>query len=260
MDHGAPQSRHGFADDYKFKLYSTEDLKSGTGQAVSGRKRRLHCQKANLPSGAYNLDDEVRPHGAQVHYEEKAVIISKEEFEELYQFGIKNVKPTRNPMNKSTYIRRLQGTFGSDYRFGNQHSRSIGGPDPTDWPEAVRIVLGDAKSRSSAPHTLTAVHTNWYPDGSAGLMPHADAEDKFIPGMPIYSYTLLSDPTLPRGFQIYRIPEEKVPLCEIKLGHGDLLIMAGDMQQRYKHGVKATSARAYRNLRRINMTVRSVKQ
>jgi len=89
-------------------------------------------------------------------------------------------------------------------------------------------------------------------------MPHADKEDIFIANMPIYSYTILSDPSLPRGFQIYRNPELKTPAYDVLLGHGDLLVMAGDMQNRYKHGVKSTASKAYAELRRINMTVRSL--
>ena len=121
-------------------------------------------------------------------------------FNELWAFGADDarVPPTRNPMNQKYFIKRKQATFGTSYRFAGQISKEIGGPEAS-WPVAVQMALADARSRSSRPETLTAVHTNWYPDGSAGLQPHTDNENLFIPNMPIYSYTLLSDPSLPRG-------------------------------------------------------------
>tara|TARA_B100000497_G_scaffold48654_1_gene56149 strand:- start:904 stop:1131 length:228 start_codon:yes stop_codon:yes gene_type:complete len=72
--------------------------------------------------------------------------------------------------------------------------------------------------------------------------------------MAIYSYTFLSEPGNPRGFQIYEKDEQ---VAEYMLDHGDLFVMGGGMQRYYKHGVKKSSAKRYAELRRINMTVRA---
>lgn len=244
-----------------FDRLPSESLRSQLTAPVPGGKRKAGGGAKGagaLSTGSYCLD-EPPACDAYIQYVSGALKVTEEMFEQLWAFGSdpEKVPPTRNPMNKNTFIKRKQATFGTTYRFGGQTSVAIGGPEAS-WPVAVQMALADARSRSSRPDTLTAVHTNWYPDGSAGLQPHTDKEDLFIPDMPIYSYTLLSDPSLPRGFQIYRIPEGKEPLYDIRLGHGDLLVMAGDMQKRYMHGVKATASQAYEGLRRINMTVRSV--
>jgi alkylated DNA repair dioxygenase AlkB len=104
------------------------------------------------------------------------------------------------------------------------------------------------------------VHTNWYPDGTAGLDPHADDERDMVPDMDIYSYTFLSEPGNPRGFQIYTMDDNKKPIHELFLDHGDLLIMLKGMQQHYKHGVKKSAAKRFQNVKRINMTVRAFKE
>ena len=191
-----------------------------------------------------------------VQHASKAIRVDAASFEELWAYG-DSVAPTPNPMNKNYMIKRKQATFGSEYRFGQQLSHAVMGEESA-WPQLVQLALQDARSRSSEPQSLRVCHVNWYPDGAAGLAPHADNEDLFQPGMPIYSYTLLSDPSLPRAFQIYE-GEEKTAKFSFRLGHGDLLVMAGNMQNHYKHGLKATAAKAYANLRRINVTVRHLK-
>ena len=87
-------------------------------------------------------------------------------------------------------------------------------------------------------------------------MPHSDDESEHVKGMPIYSYTFLSNPGNPRGFQIYK---DDTQVAEYMLDHGDLIVMGGGTQELYKHGVKKSSAKKYANFRRINMTVRAWK-
>ena len=41
------------------------------------------------------------------------------------------------------------------------------------------------------------------------------------------------------------------------LDHGDLVIMSAAMQGTHKHGVKKSAAKKYKNLKRINLTVRA---
>tara|TARA_B100001059_G_C17713253_1_gene516626 strand:- start:185 stop:724 length:540 start_codon:yes stop_codon:yes gene_type:complete len=164
------------------------------------------------------------------------------------------------------FLKRKQATFGSSYSFGAQTSIAITTPENT-WPTAVQMALDDARNRvdSEFKNLYNVVHTNWYPDGSAGLAPHSDNEDQMVAGLPIFSYTLLSQPGNPRGFQIYNKTEYKrnkkaPPIEDIQLNHGDLLIMAGEMQDHYMHGVKASTAKKFNQLKRINLTVRAWKQ
>jgi len=172
---------------------------------------------------------------------------SPDEFEETWMIH-DAIESTPNPLNKKYMIKRKQCTFGAEYAFAGQKSKRFPGPTPS----LVQKVLDDV--RRSAGDKYDVVHANFYPDGTAGLMPHADDEPGHEEGMAIYSYTFLSQPGNPRGFQIYEKDEQ---VSEYMLDHGDLFVMGGGMQRYYKHGVKKSSAKRYAELRRINMTVRA---
>ena len=77
---------------------------------------------------------------------------------------------------------------------------------------------------------------------------HRDAEPDLEPGAPIFSYSFLSDGVAsttcsPRLFDVYRLGARK-PIAAIPLGHGDVLIMAGTMQETHEHGVRVSAAKA----------------
>ena len=74
-------------------------------------------------------------------------------------------------MNRNTFLKRRQATFGMSYTFGKQRSHAIGGP-VQEWPELVQRVYQYACEQGAS--KPLAVHVNWYPDGSAGVQPHAD--------------------------------------------------------------------------------------
>jgi len=181
--------------------------------------------------------------------------IDTDTFDTAWTFS-DTIQSTPNPMNPKYTIRRKQCTFGAQYNFAGQKSVHV----PRDqWPDLVGKVLDDVRTRSGT-DAYNVVHTNWYPDGTAGLDPHADDERDMVPDMDIYSYTFLSEPGNPRGFQIYTMDDNKKPIHELFLDHGDLLIMLKGMQQHYKHGVKKSAAKRFQNVKRINMTVRAFKE
>jgi alkylated DNA repair dioxygenase AlkB len=141
------------------------------------------------------------------------------------------------------------------------------------------------------------VHANYYPDGKAGVALHKDDEDHIVAGMPIFSYTFLVGHKNARTFVIARAPilaEQEsqrsdydrkkaeraqkasisgaptkldkskfkpVPiiLYRIPLGDGDLVIMQGEMQKHYTHGLPAENRKEFANAPRINLTVRAFK-
>jgi hypothetical protein len=66
-------------------------------------------------------------------------------------------------------------------------------------------------------------------------LPVSNLMRKNLPGRAIYSFTFLSEPGNPRGFQVFR---DGVKVEERMLDHGDLVIMSAAMQTTYKHGIK----------------------
>jgi alkylated DNA repair dioxygenase AlkB len=182
---------------------------------------------------------------------------------------LSELPPTPNPMNAKTYLRRRQGTFGATYNFGSQTSQKMGGDDEAGWPDLVRRCLRDARSRVGEGARL-AVHANYYPDG-AGVGVHYDKDGPFDHNKPILSYTFLSDPILPRDFDVYRGKasakrkrDERAgaaydKVLSLPLGHGSLLVMGGEMQSEFLHGVTPVSTRKFKNHVRINLTIRHMK-
>ena len=188
------------------------------------------------------------------HYP-KYLKVTNEEFEELWNVE-KCVESTPNPMNKNYMIKRKQCTYGAQYNFSGQKSVNIS-QTYDEYPIIIKKVLDDVKLRSAS-DDYNVVHVNFYPDGNAGLDPHADNEQDMIKNKDIYSYTFLSQEGNPRGFQIYDMNKNQIN--EIMLDKGDLLIMSGGMQQKFKHGIKKSKAKKFANLRRINLTVRAWKK
>lgn len=187
-------------------------------------------------------------------YTRAALTVGRHTFDALW--ALWDVIPfTPNPMNPKFNVRRKQATFGSSYEFAGQKSICMNMQEK-DWPELVRLVVDDARTRSGS-DAYNVVHVNWYPDGGAGLAPHADDIRKMVPGMCIYSYTFLSEPGNPRGFQVYTNTDEIAQ--ELLLDDGDLVVMTADMQKHFKHGVKKSTAKRFKHLKRINLTVRAFK-
>lgn len=192
-----------------------------------------------------------------ITYKPSAIAVSQADFDDLWRLWDK-IEYTPNPLNKKYMIKRKQATFGGQYNFAGQVSNQF--PlESNEWPTIVKEVLQVTRVMSGS-ESYNVVHVNWYPDGSAGLEPHSDDLRKNVPGMDIYSYTLLSQPGNPRGFQVYKKSAEKGTgelIKEYSLDHGDLVVMTTEMQEKFKHGVKKSSAKRFKDLKRINMTVRA---
>ena len=193
---------------------------------------------------------------------ERALPLSDPEFEEIHDFMKHTVMKTPNPRNPRQFLKRKQCTFVlphiSSYEFGqfNQTFRS----EESEWPSSVRMALDHVRKVAPSfgvdPALYTGVHVNLYADGSVGVKPHFDKEGSMVAGMPIFSFTALSDASRPRDFSFYTLDGEKIR--DVTLQHGDLLVMWGKMQSNFKHGVEAAKPpRQYRDLARINFTVRA---
>lgn len=103
--------------------------------------------------------------------------------------------------------------------------------------------------------TFNFLLCNLYPDGEAGLGWHADNEAIIVRGSTIASVSLGAT----RDFCLRaRHPvDPPAPTVRVALGHGDLLVMAGTLQQHYVHAVpKRRGVMAPR----INLTFRLLRQ
>lgn len=115
---------------------------------------------------------------------------------------------------------------------------------PGTWTPALQQVRTQLERELTVPFNVCLV--NLYRDGQDSVSPHADDE----PGMgPIIASVSLGHP---RRFLIQ--PKDKSePPQEFKLGHGDLLVMGGNLQQTHYHWVPKTVKQVGE---RINLTFR----
>jgi alkylated DNA repair dioxygenase AlkB len=156
-------------------------------------------------------------------------------------------------------VHRKQCTFGASYNFGQ---RNVSIPEPQNWPLLIHRCLALTKQLCGKlgvdPALYNAAHCNWYHSGVAGVEKHTDSEKDLVEGAPIFSWTFLPPEGMARNFAIYSFDGKL--LNEVTLRDGDLLVMQGDMQRNYKHGVPKSQAAALRNSGRLNVTVRAFKE
>jgi alkylated DNA repair dioxygenase AlkB len=211
----------------------------------------------DMPSGTHFLS-----YDSSIILLRNMFAFTEDEFYGMFRFMEDVVEPSPNSRNPKTVLKRKQCTFvtpgTSSYEFGqyNQTFRQ----EIEDMPVLIQRALNKVKHLATmlgvSEAMYNGVHANLYRDGSVGVNPHSDKEQSMVSGLPIFSFTLLSDSNLPRPFSIYTPDKEK--LYDINLGQGDILVMCGNMQSKYKHGVEAAKPpKKYKHLKRINFTVRA---
>ena len=241
------------------------DLPNLSGLNLNPRKA-LRNPKA--VDGVYCLDKEdsvlEADCGSKVLLFRNALPITGEEFEEAVDFMCNKVE---DDFSMGHTVPRKQCTFGKV-----QYKRyQLKKPNEEKWPSIVDRVLEATKQFAlqlgiENPDEYNAVHANYYKDGSNSVQPHTDAEEQLVRGVPIFSYTYIiaNNEKLARGFQIYKLKKDneednkrvegKGQLADITLYSGDLLIMMGDMQEYFTHGIKKVKNRTIGA--RLNFTVR----
>ncbi len=168
---------------------------------------------------------------------------------------------------------RKEVTFGpKKYKQYHHVSDDPKAENYREWPALVTEVLEktQALARKFAfpgvdPNMYNSVHTNLYRDQYDSVGEHADDEKCLVKGAPIYSWTFLERPELPRDFTIWESKDHARKRnaggrlvrwsTKVTLGHGDLLIMAGDMQECFTHGIQKVGEKTPVS-RRLNFTVR----
>lgn len=231
---------------------------------------RNHLQPTKEPrrheSGLYCLDrpDEV-PEPCRSHVLLwRGVLPARDgEFEELSRF----MMGVRTDKCMGCDVPRKQCTFGPvEYK-----TYELFTPEKCVWPTLVTRVL-EATRRIAAgmgvpdPEGYTGVHVNYYADENSSVRMHADDEKQLVVGAPIFSYTYIEndDNSLARDFRIAVKPgngdvvkglvKRQATVAKIRLESGDLLVMLGEMQTYFEHGVDKVKGAPVAP--RLNLTVR----
>jgi len=120
--------------------------------------------------------------------------------------------------------------------------------EPLPWTADLTAIKSRVESLTR--RSFNSVLLNRYRSGQDGMGWHADDEPELGQDPPIASASFGE----PRRF-LLRHRRQRASRCELLLGHGDLLLMAGPTQHHYVHAVPKT-ARIVGE--RVNLTFRSV--
>ena len=142
----------------------------------------------------------------------------------------------------SPRLSRWIGDPGARYRYS--------GTDfvPHPWPPALAALRGRLAADTGGRYN--SVLLNRYRNGADAMGWHSDDEPELGPRPLIASLSLGA----PRRF-VFRNRQDRTLKCELVLGHGDLLLMAGDTQRLYHHALPRTARPVGE---RINLTFRQI--
>ncbi len=134
------------------------------------------------------------------------------------------------------------GDPAARYRYSGAEFR------PHPWPEVLAPVRARLEAELGA--GFNSVLVNRYRDGQDAMGWHSDDEPELGLRPVIASLSLGA----PRRFAL-RHRQDKTLKRDIPLGHGDLVVMAGDTQRLYHHAVPRTARPVGE---RINLTFRRI--
>ena len=228
---------------------------------LSETKKPRRDLTPNAPNGIYCLNrvDSTDLCSSSVLLYRNALPMLEGEFEEAANFMMNDIKQQYMYGNR---VPRKQCTFGP-----TQYAKYQLVSDESKWPSIVKRVR-DATQAFAAqigipnPEEYTGVQANYYADEMDSVTKHADNENQLVPGAPIFSFTYIinDDNSIARGFQIYRMSnagnlvDGKGKVADVTLQSGDLLIMMGDMQSLFEHGIDKVPNQKVGA--RLNFTVR----
>jgi alkylated DNA repair dioxygenase AlkB len=154
--------------------------------------------------------------------------------EEIVMFGIKMRQP------------RLTAWYGDP---GCVYAYSGVRLEPLPWSATLR----DAKARieAAAAERFNSVLINYYRDERDSVGLHSDAEPELGPQPVIASLSLGAE----RVFVMKHKADRNVPTVRLRLASGSLLLMKGETQRNWRHGVPKQSRPCGP---RINLTFRHI--
>ena len=120
--------------------------------------------------------------------------------------------------------------------------------EPIPWSRPVARIL--ERVHEVQPVRFNAVLLNLYRDGRDGMGMHADDEPELGDAPVIASVSLGSA----RRF-VFKPKRRSAPAVELDLSHGSLLMMSGDTQTNWLHGIPKTRRQVGE---RLNLTFRNV--
>lgn len=177
--------------------------------------------------------------------------LTKEEEQALFDFCKNEVEwkdPSRESEGKWAKFPRLLAWFG-DVGYAYSGIEHAAHPMPPQIAVLMAKVEQDLMSHGILAK-FNSVLLNYYRDGDDSISPHSDDESSLEVGAPIASVSLGAA----RRFTFYGKTKAK-PKIDYHLNGGSLLVMKGETQKHWRHGVAKEAGAAPR----INLTFRSTR-
>lgn len=181
----------------------------------------------------------------------QAVVPSHAQLDELFA----DKPPTRETLKmygKTIPMPRFQKLYGSaTYAFSGLKLK----PQTENIPSLVKECIDYANDNSLFRRfEYNGALVNWYMDHNDSISPHSDDETDLEPGAPIFSFSFGAE----RIFELKAIDSTDVLVTEIRIPtrSGSVIIMGGDTQKQYRHGIPKSKTPVGQ---RINITVRALR-
>jgi len=135
------------------------------------------------------------------------------------------------------------GDPGTDYTYSGVHHA------PLPWTPLLQQLRGAVRSRCD--HTFNSVLLNCYRDGNDCMGLHADDEAELGPHPVIASLSLGAQ----RRMYFRSRCKPETPTYSVDLPDSSLLVMSGETQRNWKHGIRRTARPCGP---RVNLTFRQI--
>ena len=139
-------------------------------------------------------------------------------------------RPTFKIFGRQAHAARLTCSFSSHPDKEYRYSGTIAGADAPTYPLPIKQV------KDSLEHLLDEkfnfVLLNWYKDGNDSIGEHADDERGLVPNGSIACVSVGAERTL-----VFRKKNEKSQMKKVILEVGSLIVMKGETQKFWKHGI-----------------------
>ena len=153
--------------------------------------------------------------------------------------------------DKIVKIPRKQAGFGGFTYYYNELIE----PEKNELTATMKNLIEWFKENLNSPMELKTnfCFVNWYEDDTQYIGYHSDKEAMLDTTQPIISLSIYDDPKNSWPFRMRC--KETGKTYEQCLGHGDMIVMFGDCQKKYKHSVPKLKSNKGQ---RINMTFRTI--
>ena len=183
-------------------------------------------------------------HGDVTYYPRWLSNFKADDYLNVLQSELKWRQDNIKLFGKSVPIPRLQAWYGDTHCVYSYSGLKL---VPQAFTPSLAALANKLQTQLNA--SFNCVLCNWYRDGQDSMSMHADDEPE-LGFRPVIASVTLGEA---RNFDFkHKMSGEKYRLC---LEHGSLLVMAGDTQRNYLHGISKTKRLV---APRINLTYRYI--